>query len=299
MISCRTLGALEVLVDGAPPPPDLKWKKPLALLLYLAYSPRSTRAKDHLISLLWPDAKEPNQSLSQAQYLLRTRGGVGIAEKSGQIRLDITTVVLDTARLEALVSKGMWADAAGLVSGPFLDGFTVRDAPEFEDWISTQREHWSAKCAEVLVRYADELTNGGATEQALPVAERAQGLAPHADSAEQVRLNALSLLGRRAEALDGYHRFEKRLKVDLGITPDAKTRELVARITDRPIRPSVPSSKKREPPRRAPLVGRQKQLKRIHDCCVRSRESGEAVLGLVLGEPGSGKTRFVEEVLER
>ena len=38
MISCRTLGPFEVLVDDAPAPPELLWRKHLGLLIYLVYA---------------------------------------------------------------------------------------------------------------------------------------------------------------------------------------------------------------------------------------------------------------------
>jgi DNA-binding SARP family transcriptional activator len=298
MISCRTLGALEVLVDGAPAPRELRRKQNLALLLYLAHSPRGTRAKQHLISLFWPDVGKPNQSLSETGYLLRKHGGVGLTETTaGQIRLDLDTVELDTRRFEALVAKGQWAEAVALVAGPFLDGFSPPRAVEFDDWVSTQRLHWGPKCVEAMVRHAEDLLKSGAAEPALLVAERAAELASRPDQVERVRLSALSLLDRRDEALEGYRRFEKRLR-DLGTAPDAATRDLADRIRQKQA-PSVEHRKRSEPKRRAPLVGRERELKSIYECWTRCRQASEPGLGLVLGDPGSGKTRFLEEVVSR
>ena len=53
MIICRTLGPVEILLDGGPPPAELVWRKNLALVLYLARSPRRSRGRDHLMGLLW------------------------------------------------------------------------------------------------------------------------------------------------------------------------------------------------------------------------------------------------------
>ena len=59
MITCRTLGPIEVTVDGEPAPSEMLWRKHLALLIYLARSPRQTRSRDHLTGLLWADRSEP------------------------------------------------------------------------------------------------------------------------------------------------------------------------------------------------------------------------------------------------
>src|ERR687893_3093485 len=55
MILCRTMGPVELSVDGGPAPPELLWRKHLALLVYLARSPRRGRSREHLMGLLWGD----------------------------------------------------------------------------------------------------------------------------------------------------------------------------------------------------------------------------------------------------
>ena len=45
MILCHTLGPVEVTLDGGPAPAELLWRKNLALLIYLARSPRRTRSR--------------------------------------------------------------------------------------------------------------------------------------------------------------------------------------------------------------------------------------------------------------
>ena len=67
VITCRALGPIDVSIDGVPAPPELLWKKHLALLLYLLRSPRRTRGREHLIGLLWPDSEEAKarQSLNR------------------------------------------------------------------------------------------------------------------------------------------------------------------------------------------------------------------------------------------
>ena len=77
MISCRALGPIDVSIDGVPAPPELLWRKHVALLLYLLRSPRRTRGREHLIGLLWPDSPEAKarQSLNEALRILRSTCG--------------------------------------------------------------------------------------------------------------------------------------------------------------------------------------------------------------------------------
>src|ERR1700675_329311 len=76
-IVCRTLGPVRVTVDGAPAPPELLWRKHLALLVYLARSPHHSRSREHLIGLLWGDRGEvaARHSLSEALRVIRRCAG--------------------------------------------------------------------------------------------------------------------------------------------------------------------------------------------------------------------------------
>ncbi len=57
-VYCRVLGPVQVTVAGADAPPELLWRKHVALLVYLARSPRRRRTREHLVGLLWSDRDE-------------------------------------------------------------------------------------------------------------------------------------------------------------------------------------------------------------------------------------------------
>jgi DNA-binding SARP family transcriptional activator len=169
VIVCRTLGPVEVIVDGVPAPPELLWRKHLALLIYLARSPRRTRSREHLIGLLWADRTEAaaRHSLSEALRVIRRYAGqVSVEVTVGQVGLTGDAVELDVDRLEELAAAGDWEAASALVAGEFLEGFAVPDASEFEDWLAGERERWRRQGVEVLVRYADRLARAGKAQEA-------------------------------------------------------------------------------------------------------------------------------------
>src|SRR2546430_1113862 len=70
---CRVLGPVRVTVAGADAPAELLWRKHVALLVYLARSPRKSRTREHLIGLLWSDRdqRQARHSLSEALRVLR------------------------------------------------------------------------------------------------------------------------------------------------------------------------------------------------------------------------------------
>ena len=145
MILCRTLGPVEVTLDGGPAPAELLWRKNLALLIYLARSPRRTRTRDHLVGLLWGDRSEAaaRHSLSEALRVIRRHAGDDAVETpGGQVRLAPAVVEVDVEHLEALAEAEHWEQAAELIAGEFLEGFSVPGASEFEDWLASEREAW-------------------------------------------------------------------------------------------------------------------------------------------------------------
>src|SRR5437763_60351 len=70
---CRVLGPVQVTLAGADAPPELLWRKHVALLVYLARSPRRRRTREHLVGLLWSerDEKQARHSLSEALRVFR------------------------------------------------------------------------------------------------------------------------------------------------------------------------------------------------------------------------------------
>ena len=115
MILCRTLGPIEVTLDGGPAPAELLWRKNLALLIYLARSPRRTRSRDHLVGLLWGDRSETaaRHSLSEALRVVRRHAGEHAVEASGgQVRLATGVVEVDVEHLEELAEGEQWEQAS-------------------------------------------------------------------------------------------------------------------------------------------------------------------------------------------
>ena len=107
MISCRTLGPVEVSQDGGFPPAELLWRKNLALLLYLARSPRG-RSREHLLGQFWADKPESaaRHSLNEAVRVLRkVAGDEAVDTSGGRVRLAPGALQLDLDRLEAHASR--------------------------------------------------------------------------------------------------------------------------------------------------------------------------------------------------
>ena len=295
MISLRTLGPLDVKVDGGEPPKQLTWKKHQALVVYMAVASRNTRAKEHVIGMLWPDAKDPKHSLHAVRSDLARLGGVTIVEDHDQLRLDPSTVEVDTTRFDRLRREERWADAAAMIGGDFLEGFQVSETSGFEEWLATERDQWRKKGGDVLTREAERLLKGGSPELAETLAGRSCQWLVHSDAAIRAYLTALALQRRRTEALEAGQAFVRRLAKDLGgAKPEPETIELIKAIEKMKVSSHATSRSKPRPP----LIGRSDQLEQVLHVWEACR-GGESGAVLVLGDEGMGKSRFVDEVMDR
>ena len=304
MILCRTLGPVELTVDGGPAPPELLWRKHLALLVYLARSPRRGRSREHLIGLLWGDKTEAaaRHSLSEALRVIRHHAGEGSVDVAvGQVRLETDSVQLDVDRLEELAAAGDWAAAAELVSGEFLEGFALAEASEFEDWLAAERELWGRRGVEVLVSCAEAHAQVGKVEEAFGFAGRALSLQPNSEAALRCALRCRSLAGDRAGALALFERFRDRLLEEVGVEPGAETQALMDRVR----RERAPSAEALAAHAdsllvaRPPLEGRGPELQRLLEAAAGSARAARAGLLVVEGDAGMGKTRMLDELLTR
>lgn len=302
MIDASLLGPVQISVDGEAPPPELLWRRNLALLIYLACSPKRSRTREHLTGLLWPDKAEEKarQSLREALSKIRAAvGEAGVETVGDQVRLAAGAVRMDTDRFQALAAAGDWSGAAAIVSGPFLEGFAVPGAGAFEEWLTAERREWNARGVNALLRLAQAELDGGGLEAAQSAARRAVAMVPESEAAVLLLMRALALDGEPAEALREYGQFATRLRSELGMTPSAACAALAERIRGSSGSGGPRERRRTENARRAPLVGRGEQLERLLEVWRRGRDGKRAAGVFLIGDPGVGKTRLAEELVQR
>ena len=301
-IFCETLGPPVVRLDDGSVPASLQWHKNLALLVYLARSPKRARARDHLIGLLWGDEaeKDARHSLNQAVSTLRTYAGESIETDRTHVRLADGAVSLDVEQLDACGAAGDYEAAARLIAGVFLEGFSISGASGFDDWMASERTHWQRRSVAVLECLSTRALARGDLAGAEDAARRAEQIDEHSDVAVRGRLRALALAGDRGQALKAFTAFAERLQRDLGVEPDSETRALVDRIRQGRAwhLPETASAPTGPESRRAPLVGRGRELERLVATWATCR-GGRSGVVIVEGDGGTGKTRLAEELAGR
>ncbi len=294
--SLTLLGPPAVAVEGVLPSPPLG-AKPLALLAYLALEP-GPHPRERLASLLWgehPDAAA-RASLRQAVKQVRQVVGAALRVTRDSVELD-GTIDCDVRRFLAVADRDLAAAAAFDVTR-FLSGFTIRNAPAFDEWLAAKRD-------ELLRRFRDVL--GGLTRAAIASwqwreavghANRWLAAEPLSDEAARLLIEALYLAGDRTAALARFAEFRTRLQTELGAAPSRALGQLVRRIEAdpgrRPNRPITDEWYVRAPAFECGLVGRTQELEALQKAW-RSVRRGAGRVVLIEGEAGVGKSRLADE----
>ncbi len=286
MIEITCLGPATISVDGAEPPTELVWRKHLALLIYLARSPRG-RSRDHLIGLLWPekDDSKARHSLNEALRVIRRSVGDALITEGDLVRLDPSAVACDV-------------DRVAIPTGQFMEGFTLADAPLFEDWIGAERERLRAKALDSLVAGAEGALDDGDVRGGRELAQRAVDLEPLHEPALRALMRGYALEGGRAQALQVYERIASSLRRELGIEPDPETQDLAARIgSERIVRGAPAAGSVAQDP--VPVVGPGRHCLAACLSVWRETLAGHSRLIVIRGDPGTGKTRVGDELAAR
>jgi DNA-binding SARP family transcriptional activator len=154
----RTFGTLALAgpEDDTVPGKETHQRRRLALLAVLAAAGMQGRSRDHLLLLFWRDATQPQarHSLEQLLYAIRSSIDEAVFAGVNSVRLNPAIISSDVAEFHGALERGDLEGAAKEYRGPFLDGFFLSDAPEFEQWVDAERARLSRSYCGVLERLA-------------------------------------------------------------------------------------------------------------------------------------------------
>lgn len=302
-------------------------RKVLALLVYLAVE-GGLHGREQLVALLWPESNQDAGRTTLRSSLARLRDAlVGNVDEAPHLRSERDLVGLDVAadhQTDLQVLQAAWrlahthqgsptqqASAAALAElqqaaaacrGEFLQGFSVRDAPEFDAWTTLQRQRWQPVMEDVLDGLSQLQASGGIVASALETASRWVALNPLSEAAYR-RLMELHLAsGDPASALRAYDRCRAVLAQELSIAPAPETEAMAEHLRTTPPQrittAGAPRAGSFSLPAllEGPLVGRTAQFDKLVELHHVTR-SGRARVAVVQGESGIGKTRLAEDFL--
>src|SRR6266581_3658818 len=243
MVELRTFGGLSIEANGAPPMGAAAQRKTLALLALLALHPRGL-SRDKAIAYLWPetDAEHGRSLLRQACYALRRDLNEDkLFLGSTELRLNTAVLTSDVQAFEDALQRGELACAVDRYRGPFLDGFYLSEAGEFERWLDAERAHLAKQFGDALVTLGKETAASGDHRAAADWWRRVTALDPLSSQAALGLMTALVAAGESAEAIKHARAHEAFLQQEMGTAPDAAVLALVKQLCEEAERgPSLP-----------------------------------------------------------
>lgn len=238
MLIVRLLGTTEIRL-GNHWFSKLGSRKVQALFIYLIVTAKPV-ARSLLTTLLWPEMGEKAAKNNLRTTLAKLKENLGAY-------LDITTATvafhyrlpyhLDVESLRIGLESAIAAhDIAALQAtldlyqGEFLQGFHVRNAEPFEEWLLQEREQ-----LHLLVLHAMETLLTLCIEQGehtigLDAGRKLLAIEPWSEIAHRQIMRLLAASGQRAAALAQYETCCKILSAELGIDPMPETTDLYRQI---------------------------------------------------------------------
>jgi DNA-binding SARP family transcriptional activator len=271
--------------------------KELALLSYLALEP-GPHTREELAGLLWGESSDSEARASLRQALKHLRSQVG-----DSIRVDRAVVeVSDTLACEVreFRQRVLQEPARAAVTDipRFLAGFSVRNAPRFDEWLAEVRRELLRQYQSALGTLAREAMGQWRWREAAHLAERWLATDPLSDEAIKLVVEARFLSGDRGGALGRFTEYRAALKRETGCEPSRTLLGLVQRVegdaSSAASRPVTDEWYSRGPSFETSLVGREKEWGALAKTWkTLSRTGGRIVL--IEGEAGVGKSRLADE----
>lgn len=312
MLRLRLLGRPQITLDDKPVT-DFAYRASLALLCHLAVAGRP-HSREVLAGLFWGERPDANARASLRKSLTDLRRSVGdfLVVTRQTVAFDRKRPHwLDVAEFsfrvdDALQQRGgrltreratSLQRAVKLYRGDFLEGFLLRQAPAFEEWVLGQRERLRYLALQALYLLSMYCTEQGEYGSGIEYASLLLTMEPWQEEAHRQMMLLLALDGQRSAALRQYENCCRVLEEELGVEPVTETTRLYERIVageivpppalrPAPLPPTTP--RHNLPAQLTTFVGRKEEIAEIS----RRLLHPDYRLVTLVGTGGVGKTRL-------
>ncbi|HTP09580.1 MAG TPA: AAA family ATPase [Anaerolineae bacterium] len=308
-LTIRLLGVPEAQVAGSPL--TLNNQKARALLYYLAATGQP-HTRDHLATLLWSESADRDARHSLRSDLYRLRQALRACDADAALNSDGDLIALQPAEYDCDIlrfrqlatenAEDSWREAVVLYRGSLLEGFTLGDAPLFDEWVRFEEATLNRIYLQTLARLATQAESRQAWLDAIDYVQRIVHLDPLSEEAQQRLISLYVRQQAIGSALRQYQQFEATLIQEVGVAPTPETRALIDEALRRQhsVATDMDTSLQlsARPAPILPFAGRDQLLVRLQTIG-HATSSGRGATVLLQGEAGIGKTRLVSELADR
>lgn len=233
MLRLHTFGGLFLDGEAARGPGRAAQRKRLALLAVLTTHRHRPLSREKLLGLFWPErpGAEGRHALAQLVYAIRHESGTGVlVSGADDLRTDPAGIGADVVDFLDALERGDLETAMRGYTGPFLDGFYLNDAPDFEHWVEEMRADFAARAMSALDTLGRDAAAGGRFGEAVEWQRRRAALDPLSGSAAFDLMRSLVAAGDPGSALRHGSVHERLRHAELGLPPDARIVALMAEL---------------------------------------------------------------------
>ena len=311
------LGLPQIHLGDTPVAADRR--KAVALLAYLAVNDvehqRQRYSRESLSTLFWPDYDQSKAFSNLRRVIWEVHQAIGeswlIADRESVQLNPEAEIDLDLARFKDLLSRSrpqndaalrisLLTDAVSLYRNHFLTGFSLKDAPNFNEWAFIESEELKHELADALTMLVESHRALKQAESAIPPARRLIALDPLNESAHRQLMEVYIQAGQHSAALKQYQTCEQILRKELDLDPQPETRALYKKIRKGDVKPvevkeqtGTVTPEHNLPAQLSMFIGRDKEQDEIIHLIAKNR------LVTLAGVGGIGKTRLALQVGER
>jgi predicted ATPase/DNA-binding SARP family transcriptional activator len=295
-------------------------RKAIGLLAYLLIESDHAHSREFLLGLLWPDlpTAAAQNNLRVTWATLQKALGTSAAGEQPHLIADrlalrfnpLSDHELDAARFGSLIEANRrhahldphdcaecaarLTQALDLVRGDFLDGFSLANGLQFDEWLLLQRQQLQVQVTAALEQLAAFHERAGQLAEAERAIRRLLKHEPLSESAYRQLMRVLARADQRGAALEVYETCRRVLATELGLAPAVETVMLAEQI--RALAPlEEQTTRAALPPVATRFFGRRQESARLVDLL--SRRTVKLVT--LAGPGGVGKTRLAIEVAQR
>jgi predicted ATPase/DNA-binding SARP family transcriptional activator len=276
MLIIQMLGSLHITLDGRSVNGFIS-SKAQALFCYLVLNHTQPPLRSALAALFWGEMPDDDASTNLRQAIANLKKlfepYFDISRQSVAFRSD-QSYALDVEQFEK-------SGDPQLYRGELMAGFSVPDAPEFEHWLTIERERLHHLALTQMLRQAAAHMDAGELDQSIPLLARLVALDPLHEEGQRTLMRALTMNGQRNAALAQYDACAAALRHELNIEPEAATTRLYERIRSAHRFDHLP-------PEITPLIGRETELAEL----THRLSNANCHLITLAGFGGMGKTRL-------
>lgn len=264
MFDLNLLGPPGLLGNGKP---VRIHQKHLALLAFLTMEREKPHERSFLSDLLWPELPKSRAdnnlrwalhsirktwNIANTPFLLSaTRTHVAI-HPDPMLRTDAHRLILPPESCPVFHDPedcpeclARMSGALREIRGPFMEGFSLPDCEEFENWITGTREEILLRVRWIMNRLVRLHEKCGAISEALLLLDRALAIDTLDEACHGRKMLLLAETGNTLAALQQYETCRKTLREQLGTEPDPETRAILEKIRASALekRPPLPASR--------------------------------------------------------